>query len=74
MGACGLGDEGEGVGCFVQAAEFAETAVGEKAGWGVGKGDEEQGGPEVFAQAGGDGLFAEEGELAEGGVVLLGDW
>jgi len=43
---------------------------GEEAlGWG-GEGDGGEGAPEVFADGGGDGLFAEEGELGEGVRVL----
>jgi len=40
---------------------------------GGGEFDEGEGQPEVFAEGGGDGLFAEEGELFEGGVVLEGE-
>lgn len=40
---------------------------------GGGEFDEGEGEPEVFAEGGGDGLFAEEGELFEGGVVLEGE-
>ena len=63
MGAAGAGDEGEGVGGFVQAAEFAQFAVGEEAAWCGGKFDYGHGVPEVFTEGGGDGFFAEEGEL-----------
>lgn len=72
MRAGALRDEGEVVGGFVQAAEFAQFAVGEEALGGEREGDVCEGGPEVFAEGGGDGVFAEEGELAEGGCVLGG--
>lgn len=54
----------------MQLAEFAEFAVcGEpEGGGGEGEGCERE--PEVFAEGGGDGFFAEVGELGEGGVVL----
>lgn len=54
------------------AAEFAEFLEGEKALWGGGEGDGGEGAPEVFADGGGDGLFAEKGELGEGVGVLEG--
>ena len=54
----------------MQTAEFAQLAVGAEAGVGGGEGGEAEGGPEVFAESGGNGLFAEGGELGEGGGVL----
>ena len=57
---------------FVAFSEFAEFLEGEQA---LGRGGEGDGGerpPEVFADGGGDGLFAEEGELGEGVGVLKG--
>lgn len=70
MGAGGLGYEGERVGCFVQASEFAQATEGEEARGGVRERDEAEGVPEVFAETGGNGFLAEEGELGEGGGVL----
>lgn len=66
------GDDGGVVGCLVEPPEFAEFAVGVEALQGGGEFDEREGEPEVFADGGGDGLFTEEGELFEGGVVLEG--
>ena len=68
-----MGYEGEGVGEFVQAAVFAEVVVGGEAEGGGGEGDVAEGCPEVFSEAGWDGLFADEGELVEGVFVLLRD-
>jgi len=54
----------------VAFSEFAEFLEGEQAlGWG-GERDSGERAPEVFADGGGDGLFAEEGELGEGVRVL----
>lgn len=55
----------------MQAAVFAEVVVGGEAEGGGGEGDVAEGCPEVFAEAGGDGLFADEGELGEGVFVLI---
>lgn len=55
----------------MQSAEFAQLAIGFEAGVGGGKVDHGEGGPEIFAETCGDGLFAEEGELVEGLFVLL---
>lgn len=55
----------------MEAAKFAEAAVGEESFGGTGEFDKAEGGPEVFAEAGGDGFFAEERELFEG-VIILG--
>lgn len=66
------GDDGRVVGRLVQSPEFAQFAVGIEALEGGGELDEREGQPKVFADGGGDGLFAEEGELFEGGVVLKG--
>ncbi len=63
-------DDGRVVGCLVQSPEFTQFAVGVEALEGGGEFDEGEGEPEVFAEGGGDGFFAEEGELFEGGVVL----
>ena len=49
FGAAGLGDEGEGVGEFVQAAVFTEFVVGGEAEGGGGEGDVAEGCPEVFS-------------------------
>lgn len=57
----------------MQSPEFAKFAVGVEALEGGGEFDEREGEPEVFAEGGGDGFFAEEGELFEGGVVLEGE-
>ena len=65
-----MGDEGEGVGEFVEAAVFAEFVVGGEAEGGGGEGDVAEGGPEVFPQSRGDGFLADEGELVEGVFVL----
>ncbi len=56
----------------MQSPELTQFAVGVEALEGGGEFDEGEGEPEVFAEGGGDGLFAEEGELFEGGVVLEG--
>lgn len=56
----------------MQPPEFTQFAVGVEALEGGGELDEREGQPEVFADGGGDGLLAEEGELFEGGVVLKG--
>lgn len=47
----------------MQAPEFAEAPVGYEASGGAGKGDMAKGVPKVFTDGGGNGLFAEEGEL-----------
>ena len=47
----------------MQAPELAQFAVGREAGVGGGKGDEGEGVPEVFAEGGGDGLFAKVRKL-----------
>ena len=54
----------------MQPPEFAQFAVGVEALEGGGEFDEGEGEPEVFAEGGGDGFFAEEGELFEGAVIL----
>ena len=54
----------------MQAAVFAEVVVGGEAEGGGGEGDVAEGCPEVFSEAGGDGFFADEGELVEGVFVL----
>lgn len=69
-GAVGVGDEGAGVVGLVQFAEFAQAAVGGEALAGAGEGEKTEGEPEVFAEGGGDGFFAEEGELFDGGCIL----
>lgn len=66
----GAGDEGKGVGCFVQAAEFTEAAESEQPLRGTGEFDEAEGVPEIFAEAGRDSLFAKVGELGERGDIL----
>lgn len=55
----------------MQAPEFTQLAEGGKALVGGGEGDKGERVPEVFAEFGGDGLFAKERELAEGGMVLV---
>jgi len=61
----GFFDQGERIGCLVQAPEFTQLAECGKALGGGGEGDEGEGVPEVFAEFGGNRLFAKEGELAE---------
>lgn len=58
----------------MSAPEFAELLVGREAyvAGARGEGDGGEGVPEVFAEAAGDGLFAVEGDLGEGFVVLFG--
>lgn len=48
------------------APEFSEAAVGYEAGGGTGEGDMAEGAPKVFADGGGNGFLAEEGELFQG--------
>lgn len=55
----------------MQVLVFAQPAVGVEALVGVGEGEDAEGRPVVFAQGGGDGFFAGEGELVEGEVVLF---
>jgi len=57
------GDDGRVVGGLVQPPELAQFAVSVEALQGRGEFDEREGQPEVFADGGGDGLFAKEGEL-----------
>lgn len=54
----------------MKTAEFTEAAIGEETFGGAGKFDEAEGSPKIFAEAGRDGLFAEERELFEGFVVI----
>jgi len=56
----------------VQLAELAQLPVRGQAERGRRKGQRRERQPEVFAECCGDRLFAEVGELAEGGVVLWG--
>lgn len=58
-----LRDDFKWVGGFVQTSEFAQFAVGGEALEGGGEFDERERLPEVFAEFGGDCLFAEEGDL-----------
>ena len=54
----------------MEAPVFEEAPVGEETGGGVREGQEGEGRPEVAAEGGWDGVFAQEGELVEGGVGL----